>query len=55
MKKNIYILTMVSFIFTGCSNVLLPYKEAPSCSQGKQNGYCGSVSDVYKVTKKKYN
>ncbi len=55
MKKNIFLLVVISIIFSGCANILLPYKEAPSCSQGKNNGYCGSVSDVYKVTKKKYN
>jgi len=54
MKNSIFLMMIIIVIFNGCSNVLLPYKEKSSCSQGKYNGYCGSVSDVYKVTKKKY-
>jgi len=49
--KNL-IITIISF--SGCSNILLPYQEKPSCSSGKHNGYCGSVSDVFRETKDKY-
>lgn len=52
--KSLLVIGIVAIFFNGCTNILLPYKDSPSCSQGKYNGYCGSVSDVYKVTKNKY-
>ena len=53
MIKYILFIVMV-IVLNGCSNILLPYQEKPTCSTGKYNGYCGSVSDVYQETKNKY-
>jgi len=42
------------FLLSGCSQVFMPYQENPTCSKGKYNGYCGSVSDVYEIIEEKY-
>lgn len=55
MRISTLLIILIVTIFSGCGNVLMPYKEKSSCTQGKYNGYCGSVSDVYNITKKKYN
>jgi len=50
--KKLFIIGLTIMLFGGCSaKVLLPYEECPECVKGKGEGYCGSVSDVYKVTK----
>lgn len=57
MKKNtLYlVISMVITIFlSGCgSKILIPYDENALCNAGKGGGYCGSVSEVYKVTRYK--
>ncbi|EAJ1957094.1 SH3 domain-containing protein [Campylobacter upsaliensis] len=44
--------TLLSFItallLCGCG--MLPYKESFSCEKGKENGICGSVSEVYDLS-----
>jgi len=42
-------LGLLGFFFYGCS-VLLPYEEEPLCKLGKEQGYCGSIYDVYEYT-----
>ena len=40
-------------LLNGCSaKILVPYEECAECQTGKGMGYCGSVSDVYEITKK---
>ena len=53
MKKIIVLLALAGIVLSGCSTkVLLPYEENPVCSRGKEGGYCGSLSDVYKQIEK---
>lgn len=55
--KNIFkvaIFFIVLIGFSGCSTkILLPYEECPECVKGTGEGYCGSLTDVYNVTKDK--
>lgn len=50
MKKNkIVILSFITAsLISGCG--MLPYKESFSCEKGKENGICGSVSEVYDLS-----
>lgn len=49
---NIFLAILLMNILAGCSSkILLPYEECPECQTGKGLGYCGSVSDVYEITK----
>lgn len=47
--KKIIVFLFIAELLTGCSSkILLPYEENPICSAGKEGGYCGSLTDVYK-------
>jgi len=43
---------LLGFVIVFCSSCswVLPYEEDTLCSRGKEGGYCGRVSDVYKKT-----
>jgi len=52
IMRLIAVSVLTVILFGGCaSKILLPYEECPECVKGKGEGYCGSVSDVYKATK----
>jgi hypothetical protein len=38
-----------AFLFSGCSNILMPYKSEFKCQKGAGFGVCNSVSENYKV------
>lgn len=49
IKNGAIILSLVASIFLwACS--MLPYKENFSCEKGKDNGMCGSVTEVYDLS-----
>jgi len=47
----VFILIGGSLVLPSCG--LLPYHENFACQKGKYSGYCGSVSQVYKVVNSK--
>lgn len=49
-KSTIITLSFITsaLLFSGCG--MLPYKESFSCEKGKENGICGSVSEVYDLS-----
>lgn len=46
MTRAIIALLLLS-LGSGCTKVVLPYKDEPLCSKGVTGGYCGSLSEVY--------
>lgn len=47
-------LLLVLFLFlSSCSKLLFPYEEEVLCKKGREQGYCGSISEVYKESVEK--
>ncbi|EAJ7530369.1 putative lipoprotein [Campylobacter jejuni subsp. doylei] len=49
IKNGAIILSLAASIFLGACS-MLPYKENFSCEKGKDNGMCGSVTEVYDLS-----
>ncbi|EAI3822951.1 hypothetical protein XJ45_01430 [Campylobacter coli] len=49
IKNGAIILSLSASIFLGACS-MLPYKENFSCEKGKDNGMCGSVTEVYDLS-----
>ncbi|EOV9222573.1 SH3 domain-containing protein [Campylobacter upsaliensis] len=47
-QKQILLSFITALLLCGCG--MLPYKESFSCEKGKENGICGSVSEVYDLS-----
>lgn len=47
-QKQILLSFITASLISGCG--MLPYKESFSCEKGKENGICGSVSEVYDLS-----
>lgn len=47
-QKQILLSFITASLLCGCG--MLPYKESFSCEKGKENGICGSVSEVYDLS-----
>ncbi|WP_270983113.1 SH3 domain-containing protein [Campylobacter helveticus] len=47
-QKQILLSFITASFLCGCG--MLPYKESFSCEKGKENGICGSVSEVYDLS-----
>ncbi|WP_457641311.1 hypothetical protein [Persephonella sp.] len=52
MKKVLLLALLTGFLMSCSTKILLPYEENPLCNAGKEGGYCGSLSDVYKYIEK---
>lgn len=50
IKNSAITLSLVASIFLGACSTMLPYKENFSCEKGKDNGMCGSVTEVYELS-----
>ncbi|HEH4510031.1 TPA: TraV family lipoprotein, partial [Campylobacter coli] len=49
IKNGVITLSLAASIFLGACS-MLPYKENFSCEKGKDNGMCGSVTEVYDLS-----
>lgn len=44
-----FLLLVFSCLFlSSCAKLLLPYEDEVLCRKGREYGYCGSISDIYK-------
>ncbi|EHN6916274.1 SH3 domain-containing protein [Campylobacter jejuni] len=50
IKNSAITLSLAASIFLGACSTMLPYKENFSCEKGKDNGMCGSVTEIYELS-----
>ena len=51
MKKTLLMIVIpaTAILFSGCSNILMPYKSDFKCQKGAGLGVCNSISENYEI------